>query len=473
MPSPADPPSRPPSADGPGGASAPGTTPPAAPRDRDLEAAIRLRHRLRLLFERTTRAASLALIVLLIGHAIYSLRERPSLRADGAAVEDALARWSTSESPRRIHAALDSIPEPHMRDWIAAFPGAGTEASWDGEIPAPSAVSVEPVADPRKPSRVWVAAQPGARVELRDELGALDSTTAQGFGTVFVLPRLEGRVQASIDGQGLATDLQDSVSIKSALIVAMAGWEGKFIAAALEERGWQVDARFAVAPSGDVEQGAAQIRLDTARYSFVVAVDSVIKRYADQLPRYVRQGGGLIVVGEASSVPALAPLLPARWGIPSRATDFRPETADDPRRSFALGDLYNLKDGAMVLETREDDVAVAGWRVGDGRVIQIGYMGTWRWRMAGLADDAVEAHRLWWSALASGVAYAPRFDRQITGQVEPTPLATLVDRIGSPAPRELELAGILDDPRLLPFLFGLLVGSLMLEWASRRLRGAG
>ena len=415
---------------------------------------MRLRHRLRLLFERTTRAASLALIVLLIGHAIYSLRERPSLRADGAAVEDALARWSTSESPRRIHAALDSIPAPHIRDWIAAFPGAGTEASWDGQTPAPSAVSVEPVADPQKPSRVWVATQPGAQVELRDELGALDSTTAQGFGTVFVLPRLEGRLQASIDGNGLATnDLQDSVSIKSALVVSMAGWEGKFIAAALEERGWQVDARFAVAPSGDVEQGTQQVRLDTARYSFVVAVDSVIKRYADQLPRYVRQqGGGLIVVGEASSVPALAPLLPARWGIPSRPIDFRPETAEDPRQSFALGDLYNLKDGAMVLETREDDVAVAGWRVGDGRVIQIGYLGTWRWRMAGLAEDAVEAHRLWWSALASGVAYAPRFDHRISGQVEPTPLATMVDRSGPRCASELELAGILDDRGCLPLL---------------------
>lgn len=440
---------------------------------------MRLRHRLRLLFERTTRAAALALIVLLIGHAIYSLRERPSLRADGPAVEDALTRWSTTETPRRIHVALDSLPAPHVRDWLAAFPGAGTAASWNGQTPAPGAVSVEPVADPQRPSKVWVASQPGASVELRDELGALDSTTAQGFGTVFVLPRLEGRVEASIGGNDLASnglasnDLQDSVSLKSALVVAMAGWEGKFIAAALEERGWEVEARFAVAPSGDVEQGAGRIRLDTARYSFVVAVDSVIARYADQLPRYVRQGGGLVVVGEASSVRALEPLLPARWGIPTRPTDFRPENIDDPRRSLALGDLYRLKDGAMVLETREDDVAVAGWRVGDGRVIQIGYLDTWRWRMAGLADDAVEAHRLWWSALASGVAYAPRFDRQVPGLVEPTPLATLVERIGTPAPRELELAGILDDPRLLPFLFGLLVGLLMLEWLSRRLRGAG
>ena len=462
MPSPPDPPARPPSRKAP------------ASR-RDYEGALRLRRRLRILCEGTARVIALGLIAFLIGHAVYSLRARPSLRAGGAGVEDALAHWSTRESPRRIHAALDSIPAPHVRDWIAAFPGAGTEAGWDGDTPAPSAVSVEPVADPQKPSRVWVAATPGARVELSDELGALDSTTAEGFGSVFVLPRLEGRTHANIDGQSVATsDLRDSVSIRSALVVGMAGWEGKFIAAALEERGWKVDARFALAPSGDVEQGTARIRLDTARYSFVVAIDSVIKRYADQLPRYVRrQGGGLIVVGQASSVPALSQLLPARWGIPSRPTDFRPEDIDDPRKSFALGDLYNLERGAMVLETREDDVAIAAWRAGEGRVIQIGYLDTWRWRMAGLEKDAVENHRLWWAALASGVAYAPRFDRQVTEEVEPTPLASLIETIGAPAPAELELAGILDDPRLLPLVFGVLLGLLMLEWLSRRLRGAG
>ena len=93
--------------------------------------------------------------------------------------------------------------------------------------------------------------------------------------------------------------------------------------------------------------------------------------------------------------------------------------------------------------------------------------------MAGLEKDAVENHRLWWAALASGVAYAPRFDRQVTEEVEPTPLASLIETIGAPAPAELELAGILDDPRLLPLVFGVLLGLLMLEWLSRRLRGAG
>lgn len=455
-------------------AGGPGAPEPArTARAREAEAAIRRRHRFRILLERGARLAALALIALLLGHALRAQRARPSLRAEGPAVEEALARWSTDVNPRRIHVSLDSIPAPGVRDWIAAFPGAGTVAGWNGDAPAPSAVSVEPVADPQKPSRVWVAASPGARVQLDDELGAVDSASVDGHGAVFVLPRLEGRIRATLDGRGAATnDLRDSVSIKSALVVGMAGWEGKFVAAALEEHGWEVDARFAVAPSGDVEQGPGQIGLDTARYSFVVAMDSVIRRYADQLPRYVRRGGGLIVLGEASSVPGLGSLLPARWGIPTRPTDFRPETADDPRRSFALGDLYNLKRGAIALEMRDDDVAIAGWRVGDGRVIQIGYLDTWRWRMAGLDDGAVESHRLWWAALASGVAYAPRFDRAVSEEVEPTPRATLIETIGAPEPAQLELASILDDPRLLPWMFGALLGLLMLEWVSRRLRGA-
>lgn len=464
MRSPADPPG--------GGPAAP--TRPGTDRARATAVSIRRRHRLRIGLERTAHVAALVLIALLIGHALYAQRARPSLRAEGLEVGEALVRWSTSVNPRRIHAAIDSVPAPSVRDWLAALPGAGTEAGWDGETPAPSAVSVEPVADPRKPSRVWVATSPGARVHLSDGLGAVDSASVDGHGAVFVLPRLEGRIRATLDGQGLATNaLRDSVSIKSALVVGMAGWEGKFVAAALEEHGWEVDARFAVAPSGDVEQGPARIRLDTARYSFVVAMDSVIRRYADQLPRYVRRGGGLIVLGEASSVPGLGSLLPARWGIPTRPVDFRPETADDPRRSFALGDLYNLKPGAIALEMRDDDVAVAGWRVGDGRVIQVGYLDTWRWRMAGLDDDAVEGHRMWWAALASGVAYGPRFDRTVTEKAEPTPRATLVETIGTPAPAELEIASILDDPRLLPLLFGAAVGLLFLGWMSRRLRGAG
>ena len=433
------------------------------------------RRLVRILLERTARLTALGLIALLIGHSLYALGARASLRAEGPEVGDALARWSTSTTPRRIHVSLDSLPTPHQRDWLAAFPGADTEASWNGDTPAPSAVSVEPVADPQHPSKVWVGASPGARVELRDDLGPVDSVTVEGSGAVFVLPRLEGRVAATFDSHVLATtDLRDSISIRSGLVVGMAGWEAKFVVAALEERGWEMDARLAVAPSGDVEQGAARIRLDTARYSFVVAIDSVIKRYADQLPGYVRrQGGGLIVVGHASAVPELEPLLPARWGIPTRPVDFRPETADDPRRSFAMGDLYNLKRGAAVLESRDEDAAVAAWRAGEGRVIQIGYLDTWRWRMAGLGSDAVEGHRLWWAALASGVAYAPRSDRAIPEPVEPTPLASLIDGIGAPEPAAIELASILDDPRLLPLLFGALVGLLFLEWASRRLRGAG
>ena len=422
--------------------------------------------------ERAARLISLGLIAFLIAHAIHSLGGRPSLRAEGADVGDALVRWSTNTIPGRVHVALDSVPSPRERDWLAALARVGTEIGWDGDLPVPSAISVEPEVDPQHASKVWVAAPAGARIELNDDLGHVDGATVEGSGSVFVLPRVEGRVQASIDSQEVATnDLRDSVSIRSALVVGVAGWEGKFIAAALEEHGWGVDVRFAVAPSGDVEQGTGAIRLDTARYSFVVATDSVIARYADQLAAYVRQqGGGLIVVGEASAVPELAQMLPARMGLPSRPIDFRPETA--PRGSLALGELYDWKPGASVLESREDEAAVVAWRVGEGRVIQVGYFDTWRWRMAGLGDDAVENHRLWWSALASGVAYAPRFARQVSDRLEPTPLVSIMDGIGVPGPAYIELRGLLDDPRLLPATFGVILALLFLEWMSRRLRGA-
>ena len=385
---------------------------------------------------------------------------------------DALARWSTKEAPGRVHVALDSVPDPQLRDWIAAFPGVGTEASWEGRTPAPSAVTVEPVADPRRPSKVWVAASSGAKVALSDQLGGIDSTTAQHFGAVFLLPHLEGAVRANVDGSVATGGVRDSLSLKAVLVVGMASWEGKFIAAALEEQGWRVDARFAVAPTGDVRQGPKEIRIDTARYAFVVAIDSVMKRYGGQLSRYVRrQGGGLIVAGEASLIPALSSLLPARWGVPSRPGDFEDVHVGEPRRPLALGALYDLKAGAIALERREEKVAIAGWRVGRGRVIQIGYLETWRWRMAGSGEESVADHRLWWSALASGVAYAPRFTRRVAEEVEPTPLASLIRRIGDPTPRDLELAGILDHPRLLPILFTLLIAALFVEWLSRRSRG--
>lgn len=51
----------------------------------------------------------------------------------------------------------------------------------------------------------------------------------------------------------------------------------------------------------------------------------------------------------------------------------------------------------------------------------------------------------------------------------PTPLATLIDRVGPPA-----APAVAEPPTrapLPPWLFALLSGAALVEWASRRLRG--
>ena len=129
-----------------------------------------------------------------------------------------------------------------------------------------------------------------------------------------------------------------------------------------------------------------------------------------------------------------------------------------------------------MLESRGNAGAVAARRVGAGRVVQSGYDETWRWRMAG-GDEAASAHREWWSRLVSAVAYAPLVQRTSTGDValgtiDETPLASLIDALGSATTLTAGLAPETDGTAPTRVLFALVVASLLLEWASRRLRGA-
>jgi hypothetical protein len=142
----------------------------------------------------------------------------------------------------------------------------------------------------------------------------------------------------------------------------------------------------------------------------------------------------------------------------------------DPRRALALMPIERLKPGALAIEKRDARTAVAARRMGKGRVVQVGYIDTWRWRMGG-PDDPVAAYRGWWSSMVSSVAYAPRTQLAATSTVEPTPVATLVETLGPPTSIRDEGGTLLNDPRLLPVLFALLVAALFMEWTSRRLRG--
>lgn len=405
--------------------------------------------------------------------------QAPAARADGGHVSASLVRWSTREAPGRVHVQLDSAPTPELRDWLAALAGAGTAVTWGGAAPAPSAVAVEPVADPERSMRLWVAAPAGARVVLRDGLGAVDSVVVARGGARLTVPRLEGMLRAASGGAEATAAVRDSLVLRPLLLLGQAGWEAKFTLAALEERGWQVDARLAVAPSGDVRQGPAKVEIDTGRYAAVVVLDSVAVRYAGQIARYVRDGGGLVAAGEAASLRSLAPLMPAASvGTPSLPGVFASDSAGrSPRTALALASLGPLRPGGIALETRprplgRQEIAAAAWRVGQGRVVQVGYYDIWRWRLGGVGGDPVRAHRAWWAVLVSGVAYAPRIPLPAPEPLEPTPLASLLSTLGAASPRPPLTRGLLADPRFIPFLFAVLLASLLLEWASRRLRGS-
>lgn len=434
---------------------------------------------LRATVEWVLRGASLLLLGFLIWQAFHALGERPMGRAQGADVRSALVRWSTRESPGRAHVVFDSIaaPSPDVRDWLAALRGAATRTSWYGPELKPSAIAVNPVPDPTHPVRIWVAAPVANGVLVRDALGVIDSVTVRaGGGAVFTTSHVNGVVRAGTgdsDAGAATAVLRDSLSIKPVLILAIASWEAKFILASLEEYGWKIDARLGLSPAGDVVQGPPSLRIDTAHYAAVIALDTSAAKYAERISSYVREGGGFIAAGDAAALPAFAMLLPGKTASALQDAPFEADSAH-PRRSLALTPLTQLKPDAVIIETRDGkaggNTAVAARRIGTGRVLQVGYLDTWRWRMGGL-DNPVSDYRAWWSTMVSSVAYAPRTAYPVTASVEPTPLATLIATLGPSVQLAAERGTFLNDPRLLPILFVVLMSMLFAEWSSRRLRG--
>src|SRR5690606_18114771 len=115
-------------------------------------------------------------------------------------------------------------------------------------------------------------------------------------------------------------------------------------------------------------QGPESLRIDTASYAAVIVLDSVAARYVRQLRTYVEQGGGLIAMGEGAALRELEAILPAAVLEPPSAPDrFADDATSNPRDALALAALGRLKDGALAIERRGDDVAAAAWRVGEGK----------------------------------------------------------------------------------------------------------
>ncbi|HEX6631278.1 MAG TPA: hypothetical protein VF048_09315, partial [Gemmatimonadaceae bacterium] len=237
----------------------------------------------------------------------------PAVRATAGALRERLPAWTRSPDVRAAHAELAGVPGDTVRDWLAALAHAGVRVTYAAPPLAPVAVAAERVPDPAGRVRVLAAAPAGASVALGDALGLLDSLRAGPAGAALATRTVAGSARARAGGVAALGAAPDSLLLRPVLVLGTAGWESKFTVAALEERGWTVIARLAVAPGVEVTQGALAA-LDTARLAAVVALDSAARPYAARIARYVRQGGGALLAGDAARIPALASLAPGTAG---------------------------------------------------------------------------------------------------------------------------------------------------------------
>jgi hypothetical protein len=378
-----------------------------------------------------------------------------------------LSRWSTAAEPASVHVESAGFIAPFQRDWLAALSGGGTRVTWGPGGGMPLALVAEPVPDPEGGVRAWIAAPSGARVLVEDPAGPLDSLPAAGGGARLLVRSNPAELRARNGGSVASSAVSDSLVLGRLLLLGSAGWESKFVAAALEERGWKLDARLRLSPRGDVRQGTTG-PIDTARYAAVVVLDSIGTAEARAVARFVRSGGGAVITGSAAEAAALAAISAGRPVASLPGREPFDSTLSEPRRNLELAPMVPGED-AVILERRGKAAAVVARRVERGRVVTTGYRDTWRWRMGG-GENSVQAHRDWWADLIAGVAYAGRIARQQVAVSDEAPLAALIDRLGPASGRPAGPGPGFGIPRA--WLFGLLAAALLLEWASRRLRGA-
>lgn len=408
----------------------------------------------------------------------------PSLSsAINASLLDASADLSSnSASTRAVHLFASSVPSDTARALMNAARLAGVPVAWtDSTKRAAIAVEVQPHIDPRGGYTLRVAAPTGVSLELRDSLGLIDSVTTRSGGGGISVGRLSGSVRASVAASQAISIAPAAPDIRRVLVLADPGWEAKFTVAALEERGWNVDVRYAIGKNVSVTQGTP-LAPDTARYSAVIALDSSARNSVAQIRRYVASGGGVVIAGSAATLREFGDLLPARAGARQPGVPGALET-ETPLVGIASRSLVP-DSNAVVIERSarkgSPNPTVVARRYGAGRVVAVAYDGTWEWRMAG-PEGSVEAHRQWWSTVVANVAFAPDAAPDSAGvpldqrSDEPGSAAPLADahfRLGPSSPLPAVAART---ERGFPWelLFTLIaVTSLLGEWASRRLRGA-
>jgi hypothetical protein len=388
---------------------------------------------------------------------------QPEASATTPTLDSALAAWS-QEAPRPATIRASMTPDATQRDWLLALRRTGSDLSWTAGDTLGSALVIEAGPLGEGLSRLALLGMPDRTVLVADRLGRVDSIRIGRTGAASASLRPLGAIRAELGGSSPVTAERDSLVAKPLLLVGFAGWEGKFVAAALEEAGWRVSTRMTVAPGAVVRQGSGAA-IDTASYSALIVIDSVSPLDAGVITRFVTEGGGLLASGPGVRHPALRRLLPSQtYQIPGTLGALL-----GPHPRSGLNTRAFLVSSHVVFERRDGAAVVGAVRVGAGRVLNAGYDDTWRLRMVSPDDRAPDRHREWWSSLVGSVAQVRLIPRE-TPPVDEAPYAATVAALGSPQP-----PGQLPDGGT-PFpwnalLAAIAAAALLGEWLSRRLRG--
>jgi hypothetical protein len=375
-----------------------------------------------------------------------------------------------------VHLLLHDVPALEVRALLQAAREADLAPGWavapGAAVPA-LAVSAAASADPRGGTLVRATADRGQWLVLRDSLGWLDSARLEAGSIRWALA---GDVPAPCveqAGTRACAPVAPAGRRSRVRLYATPGWEAQFTMRALEEVGYTVDARFAIAPRVGVRAGGPE-PLDTGRHVAAVALDSAAWPDAASLARFVRDGGGLVVAGAAAfGAPRGFPLAgtaggarPAVPGALSGAT---------PRDGLVLHPVGALGAEVVVFERSDRPdrpVALAARRLGAGRVVQAGWRDLWEWRLLG-DDGSVAAHREWWAtqvARATGARFAgPEPPSWFAGDA--APLADLVARLGPAAPAVPGTIRRAAPALPWPGWLALASAALVAEWWLRRTRG--
>jgi hypothetical protein len=420
--------------------------------------------------ETVLRGVSIAILAWMLWLSLDRKTDAPVESARSNGLSRSLRAWSTAGvAPTRVSVQLDSTPRPIEREWLGALKSSGSEVGWTGSLPSVG-IDVQPVASPRGGLTVLAGAPKGLGVRLVDDVGPLDTADAVSGGARFFIPSAARRVQARVGASTAQALDADSVRLKRILVLGSAGWESKFVVAALEEDGWKVDAQMRVAPGISVTQGSIS-PIDTSRYSAVIALDETAGAYASDIVRYVASGGGAVLAGSAAAIEGFSSIRPGAIGKQAGGESLASEPGSVTLRTLPLHPVVALRSDAAVLEKREGAVAAAARRHVAGRVLQVGYADMWRWRMSG-GDTGPSDHRAWWTKAVAGIAYAPRIAQSESAEADNAPIASLVSTLGQPAAQPGSSLASTAASISLWWLFALLSASLLGEWASRRLRGA-